>query len=169
MASANKIITDLLTFARIKPANMDLAQPNLLVENILGKFPHPENVIVKNQLTNELSQVYIDKQQIEQVIANLIINAYQAMPAGGELTITGSNVRGNVRIEFADTGVGISPENIDKIFEPLFTTKLKGIGLGLTVSKILTEINGGKIKVKSTVGKGSTFSLSLPIENKGIS
>ena len=169
VASANKIITDLLTFARIKPADLDYAHPKSLVENVLKKFPQPENIIVKNMLADKLDKVYVDSQQIGQVISNLVINAYQAMPTGGELSISGKNIDGNVKIEFTDTGVGIAPENLPKIFDPLFTTKLKGIGLGLTVSKILTEINGGKIEVKSALGKGSSFIITLPVEIKNLS
>ena len=71
-----------------------------------------------------------------------------------------------VGIAVTDTGVGISPENMSKLFEPLFSTKSKGIGLGLTVSKKLAEANGGRIEVKSKVGEGSTFTLFLPVEEK---
>ncbi len=166
VASANKIITDLLTFARIKPANLNLTHPKLLVEDVLKKFVHPENIVVKNLLKDDLDQIYIDDKQIAQVVANLVINAYQAMPAGGESIISGSRIKKNVQINFSDTGVGIPHDNLEKIFDPLFTTKLKGIGLGLTVSKILTEINGGTIEVKNTSDNGTTFTLTLPIEKK---
>ncbi len=97
------------------------------------------------------------------MITNLVTNAYQAMPEGGILTIQATSNRTLLRVDFVDTGVGIPPENLGKIFEPLFSTKAKGIGLGLTISKMLAEINGGKIKVKSTLGQGATFFLYLPI------
>ena len=98
-------------------------------------------------------------------MANLVTNAYQAISDSGSLTITGKAEQRMVRLDFSDTGVGIPPENLEKIFEPLFSTKTKGIGLGLTISRMLAEANGGKIKVHSTLQKGSTFSLYLPREN----
>ena len=93
---------------------------------------------------------------------NLITNAYQAMPDGGTLTIDASQKKGYVCLRIEDTGTGIAPENLDKLFEPLFTTKSKGIGLGLTVSKTLVEANNGRISIKSEVGKGTEFVVCLP-------
>lgn len=163
VAASNKIITDLLTFARIKPANMEPVQITELIQGILQKFVPPENVVIDNRLAKDIPEILADGKQVEQVITNLVTNAYQAMPQGGNLTIDAMAAKDFLKIEFADTGVGISPENIEKIFEPLFTTKAKGIGLGLTISKMLAEVNGGKITVKSKVGLGSVFVLHLPI------
>lgn len=165
IANANKIITDLLTFARIKPVDLNQIDIYSLIENVLKKFSQPENVKVTKKLAHNLPLVYIDIKQIEQVIANLITNAYQAIPVEGEVIIEGKEVDNQVRVDFIDNGIGIPKENMEKIFEPLFTTKAKGIGLGLTVSKMLAEINEGRIEVKSTVGKGSIFSLFLPVRN----
>ena len=165
VASANRIITDLLTFARIKPANLNPTKPQSMIDNVLQKFVPPENVTVTTSFEDDLPIIHIDNNQVEQVIANLLINAYQAMPIGGDLIISGEVKNDLVRLKFTDTGVGIPKENFKKIFDPLFTTKPKGIGLGLTVSKILIEINGGKIEVNSKVGKGSTFILDFPINN----
>ncbi len=103
------------------------------------------------------------------LLVNLVTNAYQAMTEGGELTISAES-RGDpgdrpegVAISIADTGVGISPEHLDKLFEPLFTTKARGIGLGLAVSRNLAEANGGNIEVKSKEGVGSTFTVILSV------
>ena len=164
VAASNKIITDLLTFARIKPANLNSTNLRESLEHIFNNFVPPENVDVIIDLPDDLPNVMVDDKQIEQVMANLITNAYQAIPASGKLTITGKVERRMVRLDFIDTGIGIPPENIERIFEPLFSTKSKGIGLGLTISKMLAEANGGKIKVKSTEKKGATFSLYLPLE-----
>ncbi|MGA7828558.1 MAG: ATP-binding protein, partial [Geobacteraceae bacterium] len=99
------------------------------------------------------------------VLQNLITNGIQAMPAGGTLTIRGEqDSAGTVRLEFIDTGQGISPENMKKLFQPLFTTKAKGIGLGLVVCRNLTEANSGRIEVSSKPGQGSTFAVVLPTE-----
>jgi signal transduction histidine kinase len=101
------------------------------------------------------------------VFGNIISNAVQAINGkGGELNI-GSVVDDNfVSIIFQDNGCGIPQDNIEKIFEPLFTTKPKGIGLGLAISKRLTEQNGGKIEVASRVGQGTTFTVKIPLEKR---
>jgi signal transduction histidine kinase len=108
--------------------------------------------------------VLVDAQQIKQVLANLIVNAYQAMPDGGTLTITVTYTGAQAVIKVTDTGGGIAPEHLDKLFEPLFTTKPKGIGLGLAISKNLVEANGGAIDVESEGEQGTTFTLVLPCE-----
>jgi len=101
-----------------------------------------------------------------QVLVNLVTNACQAMPEGGELIITADqstpNPQSQVRIHISDTGCGISEDIMAKIFEPLFTTKSRGIGLGLSVSRNLAKVNSGTIEVASEVGKGSTFTVTLP-------
>jgi signal transduction histidine kinase len=106
----------------------------------------------------------VDPQQIRQVLANLLSNAYQAMPKGGKVTVTAQARPNSVSLSLADTGQGIPAETVTKIFEPLFTTKAKGVGLGLAVSKNLVELNGGKIEVESLEGQGSSFTLILPTE-----
>jgi signal transduction histidine kinase len=106
--------------------------------------------------------VFVDAQQIGQVLGNLISNAYQAMPEGGQLTLAAQVVAEWVKLSVTDTGVGMSPETMAKIFEPLFTTRAKGIGLGLAVSKNLIEVNGGTIEVKSVEGQGAVFTIILP-------
>jgi PAS domain S-box-containing protein len=164
VASANKIITDLLTFARIKPASLNPTDLHATLADVLKKFVPPDNVKVNVELPMDLPNVIIDEKQIEQVMANLVTNAYQAIPNNGKLTISGKAEQRMVRLDFIDTGIGIPHENLEKIFEPLFSTKTKGIGLGLTISRMLAEANGGKIKVSSTLRKGSTFSLYLPRE-----
>jgi signal transduction histidine kinase len=106
----------------------------------------------------------VDPQQIRQVLHNLIMNAIQAMPAGGLLTFDSRQDNdGMVRLQIDDTGEGISPENMKKLFQPLFTTKAKGIGLGLVVCRNLTEANGGRIEASSEPGRGTTFTVILPV------
>ncbi len=92
----------------------------------------------------------------------MITNACQAMPKGGELTIEATSVKGEVHLSISDTGCGISKENMENLFKPLFTTKARGIGFGLALSKNLAEANGGSVEVKSEVGEGSTFTIILP-------
>jgi len=156
---------------------------------VLKKRPPPENVEVTTEISPDLPPVFVDHRQIGQVLDNLVTNAYQAMPDGGRLMIHVSEDEGIgrhgdtrtgrpeddlpitpspcLRVSISDTGCGISEENIEKIFEPLFTTKAKGIGLGLAVSKNLVEANGGSIEVEGEMGKGSTFTVGLPLARLG--
>ena len=103
------------------------------------------------------------------MLGNLVTNACQAialpdgLPQAGKLTLSASLQGDMIAIAVQDTGVGIPPENMGKLFEPLFTTKTKGIGLGLAVSQKLAEANGGRIEVQSELGKGSTFTVYLPV------
>lgn len=102
--------------------------------------------------------------QIQQVLRNLISNGVEAMPEGGTLEISAAENRqdGTLIVSVRDSGTGIAPELLPKLFQPLFTTKARGIGLGLVVVKNLTEVNGGSVGVESAPGKGSTFSVTLP-------
>jgi len=110
--------------------------------------------------------VNVDPRQINQILENLVVNAFQAMPEGGRLTIHGEIEekidRSYISLSVGDTGSGISKENMRKLFEPLFTTKPRGIGLGLAVCRKLIEANDGWIEVQSEEGKGSLFTIHLP-------
>jgi len=161
--TADKIVTDLLDFTRIKSVERASVAVSELVRQTLERFPAPPPVEVVLELAADLPPVYADPRQMTQVLGNLTINACQAMPTGGKLTIVAHRQEQMVAIAVKDSGVGIPPENMRKLFEPLFTTKLKGIGLGLAVSKKLAEANGGRIEVESEPGQGSTFSVYLPV------
>ena len=170
--TAEKIINDLLDFARLKGGEGKPVSVPELVQRVLVRFPVPPSVKVTLKLPARLPKVFADPPQMEQVLGNLVINACQAMvspgsttgvPQGGKLTISARRQNELVAIAVKDTGVGIPPENMNKLFEPLFTTKLKGIGLGLAVSQKLVEANSGRIEVKSEPGKGSMFTLYLPV------
>jgi PAS domain S-box-containing protein len=161
--TAEKIITDLLDFARIKSVDREPVSVPELIQRVLDRYPLPETVLAKVKFPASLPKVFADPRQMEQVLGNLVVNAYQAMTSNGMLTIQAVRRKKEIAISVKDTGVGIPPENMSKLFEPLFTTKLKGIGLGLAVSKKLAEANGGRIEVQSEPGKGSTFTLVLSV------
>jgi len=161
--TANKIITDLLDFTRIKSVEREPVAVSELVRQTLERFPVPSPVEVVLEIPADLPPVYADPRQMTQVLGNLTVNACQAIPSGGKLTITAHRQEQKVAIAVKDNGVGIPPENMSKLFEPLFTTKFKGIGLGLAVSKKLAEANGGHIEVESEPGQGTTFSVYLPV------
>jgi signal transduction histidine kinase len=124
----------------------------------------PENVQVVQNLRDSLPAISGDPHQLGLVFDNIILNAVQAMSKGGMLTIETGISAGWISVSFADTGVGISDENLDRIFEPLFTTKDEGIGLGLALIKMLIEGHGGRIEVESALGAGSVFTVCLPVK-----
>jgi signal transduction histidine kinase len=165
---STEIISDLLDLSRTRPAQREKVEIFELINQALDKHRSPEEVELTTKIASDLPPVYVDSRQIGQVLHNLVTNAYQAMPEGGKLTISARAEKGRVILSITDTGCGISQENIKKLFEPLFTTRANGIGLGLTVCKNLVETNGGSIEVESKGGKGSTFILLLPI-NEGVS
>jgi signal transduction histidine kinase len=162
--TSDKIIGDLLGFARnISVDQQALAVPEL-VRRVFERFPLPAGVGLKLELPEDLPLVLADPAQMEQVLGNLTTNACQAMQAGGTLILSASLQKDWVALAVKDTGTGIPPENMQKLFEPLFTTKAGGIGLGLAVSKKLAEANRGRIEVESEEGQGSTFTLYLPVK-----
>ncbi len=166
--TAEKIITDLLDFARVKSVEREQVAVRELVKRVLERFPVPESITTVLDLPANLPRVFVDQAQMEQVLGNLTTNACQAMREGGTLSIISEQAsveQGQwVLIRVKDTGLGITPEHMQKLFEPLFTTKPRGIGLGLAVSKKLAEANGGRIEVESEPGKGSTFTVYLPVK-----
>jgi PAS domain S-box-containing protein len=166
--TSEMIISSLLDFARAKPPTRRKVDINDVVQEALSRATVPENVEVVSQLDETLPIILADPDQLGQVFENIILNAIQAMPEGGQLVVKTSEVSEKlpksewVAISFADTGMGISQENLNKLFEPLFTTKAKGVGLGLAVVKSLVDGHGGTIEIQSKVGKGSTFTVRLP-------
>ena len=170
----NSLIADFLLFARPAPPGQELIHLNGAVEEVLKIFAHsPECGPGIRLATHFQDEIYLpgDAQQIKQVFWNLIINAAQAMSAGGELRIElrrrssppdpGEPPQGEIVI--SDTGTGIGEEELDKIFNPFFTTKEKGTGLGLSIVHKIVESYGGKILVRSQLGQGTTFTIYFPI------
>ena len=169
--TSEKIITDLLDFARIKSVDREVVSASDLIRQALMRFPAPPEVDVTIECPKDLPRVYADPRQMIQVLGNLTLNACQSMLAPGlnksarvrHLSLYSSLQDDMIKIIVKDSGEGIPAENMKKIFEPLFTTKPKGVGLGLPVSQKLVEANGGRIEVQSEPGTGSTFSVYLPI------
>jgi signal transduction histidine kinase len=123
----------------------------------------PGTISVERDLPADLPSLSVDRTQMGQVILNLVTNALQSMDGnGGTLTLRARSEDGKVRLDFVDTGIGMSPGDLEKMFEPLFTTKARGIGLGLAVSRSLVTANGGQISATSELGKGSTVTVELP-------
>jgi signal transduction histidine kinase len=159
VATADRIVGDLLEFARMKSASRSRIDLKVVVSDLLERLPVPETVAVAREVPDRLSPVSADRLHVEQILTNLITNAVQAMPDGGTLTIAGREEPTGVVLSVTDTGTAIRSEDLPKIFEPLFTTKAKGIGLGLALARDLAEANRAVITVESTPGMGSRFAL----------
>lgn len=162
---ANCLITDLVAFARFEEPVFKDCDINQVVEEVLSSFEIPQKTEVKKELKESIPIILADSYQIQRVCFNLVSNALSAMSEGGYLEIrTGEDKDGeNIVISIADTGEGIPKENITKVFEPYFTTKARGLGLGLSLCKKYVEAHGGRIELESEVGKGTTFIVKLPI------
>ena len=161
---SEKIVADLLDLSRTHSAQRKVVTVPQLIDIVIERHPPPETIAVNRKLEANLPSLFVDTQQVGQVLVNLVTNAYQAMPNGGTLTFKAQQEQGQVKLLVIDTGQGMSPETAEKVFEPLFTTKVQGIGLGLAVSKNLIEVNGGLLEVASEIGKGTTFVITLPVE-----
>jgi PAS domain S-box-containing protein len=160
---ANKIISDLLEFSREMQLQPLPTTPKAVVTQALKDAQVPDKVRVEDTTANA-PQILVDEPKIRRVLTNLIKNAVDAMPEGGELSISSAGSQKELSISVKDTGVGISHGELKRIWTPLHSTKAKGIGLGLSICKRIVEAHGGSISVQSVVGKGTTFTLKLPIE-----
>jgi signal transduction histidine kinase len=162
---SEKIIGDLLDFARVKPPQREPVPLGDLLTEQLQRLGPLNGVTLASDIPPTLPPACVDRVQLGQVVLNLLTNAVQAMNNGqGTLTVRGALETPNrLRLDVRDTGPGISPEDSRRIFEPLFTTKARGIGLGLAVSRTLVRANGGEITFVSEAGRGTTFSVRLPI------
>jgi len=162
--SSSKIITDLLGFSRVGKPSVSLARIEKIIEDALSRSPILENIELTKKLDAGLPEINVDPDQIKQVLVNIITNAVEAMPEGGKLLIAAREKDKFLEVEVTDTGCGIPQESMDKIFDPLFTTKAKGIGLGLPVCKAIIDRHEGNIAVESKVGEGTTFNIKLPLK-----
>jgi signal transduction histidine kinase len=163
VAKSDKIIRDLLNSARTGHAFRTPTTAQPLVALVVAQSAPPAWVSVHIDVSETLPELLVDPQQIELVLNNIVVNAYEAMPNGGALNISARQETERVGLVIADTGHGISQEGLARLFEPLFTTKPGGIGLGLAVCQNLTRLNMGTIDVVSEEGVGTTFTVWLPV------
>ena len=163
VSHCDKIITDLITFARIsKPCYSSTSLRSTIDAAITG-LESPENISVVKRFEDEEFRVRADREQIQRVFSNLVLNAFEAMPEGGALTIGIEMFETTVQVSFQDEGEGISEADFDRVFDPLFTTKIQGTGLGLAVCHQIISKHGGSIEVFSIFGEGATFTVVLPL------
>jgi len=159
----NKIVADLQDYARIPMPQYTKVNVEKLFQEVLSSVTIPKEVAISYSLAKDFPVLTLDATYLKRIMTNLISNAIQAMPKEGKLAIDAFCKNGSVVISVADTGVGISDEDRDKIFTPLFTTKSKGQGFGLPVIKRLTESMGGTVTFDSEKGKGAKFTIKFPI------
>ncbi len=160
---SDKIVNDLLDYSRDLRLERTATTPQSLVKQALSFVHVPGNINVSDR-TDGTPTLTVDKGKIERTFVNLIANAIDAMPNGGILRIDSSKSDHRVDFIFSDTGTGMSKEVMAKAFTPLFTTKAKGMGFGLSICKRIIEAHGGEIAVESTPGQGTTFTVSLPLD-----
>ena len=170
---ASEIVNNLLNFSRIGGAEFIPVNLNAVLDETLSLVQHPfktARVTVIRNFTEDLPAVHGSTTRLQQVFLNLFMNARDAMPSGGMLEIRTAANNGSVEIEVTDTGVGIHPENLHRIFDPFFTTKssARGTGLGLSVSYGIVKEHAGRVDVRSTPGKGTSFRLEFPAARKAI-
>jgi len=162
---SDKIISDLLRYSREIHLELTETTPKSITKHALTSIKVPKNIRISN-LTDNKPKIKIDAQKMNRVLVNITKNAIDAMPKGGKLTITSKKTNGKLEITFTDTGRGMQKDILEKIWTPLFTTKAKGMGLGLPICKRIVEAHGGDISVESIVGKGTTFTVTIPIKPK---
>jgi signal transduction histidine kinase len=155
----NNLVTDLLDLSRAKKANRAPVNIAEFMERFLNEIKLPENVRLVREL--EKTEANADPDRIRQVVINVIRNAVVAMPNGGQITVRVQKEGDNAVLTFADTGTGMDPDTLEHIYEPMFTTKTKVLGLGMTVVKEIVDMHEGTIDVSSEKGKGTTVRIAL--------
>jgi signal transduction histidine kinase len=164
-----RVIRDFLDFSRETGPHFAATSVNQVIADtlvLLEPEAEPRRIRFETKLGPNLPDLFADKDQLQQASRNVIVNAYEAMPAGGKLTITTRRQTKWVEVEFADTGSGIAPENLERIFDPFFTTKSGGTGLGLSVVYGIVDRHNGKIEIESEPGRGTRFIIRLPIAHR---
>ena len=165
-----EILNDFLRLARLLQPNLQPSDVSLLLDELLD-FIEPETQQLHIKLVRDfdadLPAVDLDNGQIKQALLNIILNANQSMPTGGQLTIKAYETDNRVSIDITDTGEGIPPDRIGKLFDLFYSTKKEGTGLGLPIAAQIINTHGGEIRVESQEGEGTSFSILLPIHRDG--
>jgi signal transduction histidine kinase len=158
---ADSVITTLSNFAKMPLPALHPFPIERCVQEALEVNPVPDNLQVFVDCPPSLPPVLADIDQLRIVLGNLIRNAREAMPHGGRLVIAARQADGHVEVDITDSGVGISPEHLGRIMEPLYSTKARGLGLGLALARAILDKNKGSLRVASEPGRGSTFTVRL--------
>ncbi len=166
------ILENFMRFARVQDLGLESADLNAIVDE-LRDFYEPtasaKEIVIRTYLAADLPTAHIDADLFKQALLNLVLNAEHAMPAGGELLMSTRREDPWIVLDVIDTGVGMPAEVRDRIFDPFFSTRSSGSGLGLPTARKIVEAHGGSIQVQSEPGKGSQFTIRLPLGNGGLS
>ena len=160
----DNVVTALSDVAKLPEADLDAVDLRPVIKSVASSVDMPSNVTVTVDLPDDLPNIMVDASQIVIAFKNLVRNARDAMPDGGLLKITADIAESTVEFHVTDSGTGISPENLQQVLEPLFTTKARGMGLGLSITRAIVEKNQGKLSVESEFGVGSRFTIELTQE-----
>ncbi len=160
---SNRIITSLVDYSSELNLRPEQCTPKSLVLYALSNIKVPDHLSIINNTTDDI-KMFLDVQSMEKVFTSIIKNAMEASPEKGIIKIQSMLKGQNIEISFTDSGIGISESILPKLFAPLVTTKAKGMGMSLAICKRIVEAHGGKIGVESAVGKGTTFTIYLPIK-----
>ncbi len=163
-----KILANIMDFSKPIETVKTLIQINELLENtcyLMGPYLKSAHIQVSKKFDPSIPKIIVDQTQMKQVFLNLIKNAAESMTQGGKLTVESMTEDEYIKIDFTDTGEGMTPEILQNLFTPFFTTKVDGTGVGLAVSQKIIDDHNGFIKIKSVPKEGTTFSISLPIKN----
>jgi signal transduction histidine kinase len=163
------VSNDFLRFTRAK--DLELAETNLVevideLIDFFGPTARAGNIEIKTYLPADLPSVPVDRDMFKQALLNLLLNAQQAMAEGGELTIQAAREPAGVSLSLIDTGKGMPPDVVARAFRPFFSTRQGGTGLGLPTTRNIVEAHGGTIEVQSEVGRGTKFTIHLPVDGK---
>lgn len=170
VARLNRLVTDVLNFGRPASLNVRTVDLRRVVDDVLAIVrtqAEEQGVVLEADAPFGPAEVQADAEKLKSCFSNIVINAIQAMPEGGRLTVSIDPEGAEVRVRFTDTGQGIPAEALDRVFEPYYSTKDTGTGLGLAVTKKIVEEHGGRIRVESAPGEGTTFEVDLPRERSG--
>jgi signal transduction histidine kinase len=165
------IVTQFLRAIRPTSPSLEISDVNELLEESLGFLSEEvrnRGIEVNLNLRDDLPQLPVDRDQLKQAFYNLVRNSSQAMKGGGYLNIESDMDDFHLKISFTDTGGGISAEDMSKIFNPFFTTKSTGTGLGLLIVRRIVREHGGEIEIESNEGRGTTVRLLLPLINRKV-
>ncbi|NUQ60881.1 MAG: sensor histidine kinase [Pirellulales bacterium] len=161
-----ELLDSFLSFTKVRKLKLEPSNLNQQVKQVLQFFQpkaHDAGIEVIDYLAADLPTVLLDREAFHGALLNLVINAEQAMPQGGQLVVRTSDRGDGVRLDLIDTGCGVAPNALEHIFEAFFSTKRGGSGLGLPTARKIIEAHGGRIDVQSEVGKGTQFTIKLPV------
>ena len=165
------VSNDFLRFARLQELHLkptDLSQPLEELIDFFSPMAKNDHIKINCYLPSDLPLVPLDSEIFKQALLNLLLNAKQAMPSGGEITIQATSNSNELILSIIDTGKGISKDSLEKIFKPFYSTRQGGTGLGLPTTRKIIEGHGGRMELQSELGKGTKFSIHLPLKHREI-